>query len=426
MRDLRNVIKTPLTKNILTLVTGNTIALITPVFLYPILSRIFSIEDYAVYGLYISIFSLLEIASVGRYDLAIALPKDDEESINVIAGSLIISIFYSLFILLGVWIYKDAISRSLNNSALENWLLLMPLSIFSVSITKVFTNWLVRKKKFRATSINKTSQKLSEVVCQFCSGVSNFGNGLIIGDTMGRFFGSIFSTYQGLKHDFNKNKISLAKIKVNLQRFSDLPKYNILPSMFNALASMIPVFIISSSYSNEASGSFNFSRVILSIPFALISSGISQVLMQEISEKRNLAQSIAVSLLRLVINLLCLSILGIVVLFFFGPMIFKFVFGAEWELAGEFTKILIFSYSISFIISPFSIILIVLDRIKIASAWQVGYFALSSILWFCKDLKVYDFLIVLVIIDVCAYLLYAVLIAQTILSYEKKLLNNPQ
>src|SRR5688500_4196119 len=148
-----------LTKNIFTLFTGNAIAFLIPVVLYPVLSRIFTQEDYALFGLYFSVFSFLEIASAGRYDFGIVIPEKNEDAINLVAGGLIVSLFYSMIVLILIIPLKDPLSVRLNNPFLGDWLTLLPLALFLVSVNKLFNGWLIRTKYFKASSINKASQE---------------------------------------------------------------------------------------------------------------------------------------------------------------------------------------------------------------------------------------------------------------------------
>jgi O-antigen/teichoic acid export membrane protein len=413
--------KSSFIKDILTLFTGNAIALFVPVMLYPVLSRMFTTADYAVFGLYSSIFAFLEIASVGRYDFAIVMPKKDTDAINLVAGGLLISVFYSLFIFVFLFLFKDLIALKLNNVFLANWLLWLPLGLFFISVSKLCNAWLIRAKKFKAASVNKASQKIAESSAQMGFGFLRKGNGLVLGDIAGRLFNALFSIYQAVKYGLDRAKISSFSIKQNLRLFLEFPKYGILPAMLNTLGGMLPVFIISMYYSVEVSGNFNFSRIILSVPFALIAAGISQVLMQQVSSKRNERESIIDEMYSLAIKLFGISVIGSVVIYFIGPFIFELVFGAKWRTAGEYTSILILSTAISLVVSPFSVLLPVLGRIKWGSYWQIAYFLLVSILWFLGDMSIIHFLVILVVIDLVSYLVYGFIIAKAVLEYEKDL-----
>lgn len=410
-------------KGILTLITGNAVAFVVPVLLYPVLSRVFGPEDYALFGLYFSIYGFLEIGSAGRYDFAIVMPEKDDDAANLAVGGVLISLFYAGAVLVLVMLMNDWVAERLNNPRLAIWLYFLPLALVSVSVSKLFNSWLIRKKAFRAASVNKATQKLAESSGQLGFGVLKVGNGLILGDVLGRIFNGIVSYYQATHNGFNRSVISAAATKHNLKRYVEFPKYSILPSMLNTLGGMMPVFIIGSYYSTDESGSFNFSRIILSVPFALIATGISQVLMQQVSERRHKNESIKKDVFSIAKKLCILSVAGVLVLFFAGGELFEFIFGAKWRLSGEFTSILIFSYAVSFIVSPFSMLLVVLERIRLVSFWQTFYFFAVCILWFISNFAIEPFLKVLVLIDVVSYGIYGALIVWGVRKYENGLSN---
>jgi len=408
-------------KGIVTLITGNAVAFIIPVLLYPIMSRVFTPEDYALFGLYLSIYTVLEIGSAGRYDFAIVLPQKEDDAINLVGGGFAIALLYALAVLVVVFLTNELIADILNNPRLSSWLYLLPFGLISVSVSKLLNSWLIRKKAFRAASVNKATQKLGESSTQLAFGFLMLGNGLILGDVSGRIINAIVSYYQALNFGFSNTSLKMSSMKTELKKYVEFPKYSILPSILNALGGMMPVFIISSYHSIAVSGSYNFSRIILSVPFALISTGISQVLMQEISERMHKKMSIHHELRSLAIRLCGLSVIGVLIIVLAGGDLFGLVFGEKWRTSGEYTSVLIFSYAISFVVSPFSIILVVLRKIKIASAWQIFYFFAILILWFLKDLSIDRFLISLVVIDVISYLIYGRLIYNAVREYESGL-----
>jgi len=110
-------------------------------------------------------------------------------------------------------------------------------------------------------------------------------------------------------------------------------------------------------------------------------------------------------------------------LVFAGGELFEIVFGEKWRLSGEYTSILIFSYAVSFIVSPFSMLLVVLGKIRMVSIWQTFYFFAVCILWFFSNFDIEHFLEALVVIDVVSYAMYGLLIYRGIKDYENSLLN---
>ena len=63
-------------RNVLTLVTGTTLAQAIPVLISPILTRLYSPEDFGVYAIYFSVLMITSVVATGKYEMAIVLPKD--------------------------------------------------------------------------------------------------------------------------------------------------------------------------------------------------------------------------------------------------------------------------------------------------------------------------------------------------------------
>ena len=99
--------KSEFSRNVLTLMTGTTIAQAIPIAISPILTRIYTPKDFGLYALFISIAFILASVANGRYELAIMLPKKDEDAINIFALGFLITVFISLFLLILVFLFND-------------------------------------------------------------------------------------------------------------------------------------------------------------------------------------------------------------------------------------------------------------------------------------------------------------------------------
>ena len=92
-------------KNVLTLLSGTVIAQALPILFAPVLTRIFSPEEFAVYGVYIAVVMFCTVLSSGRYELAIILPEDDEKAINLLSLSYRLLAVVSAAVLFVVFIF---------------------------------------------------------------------------------------------------------------------------------------------------------------------------------------------------------------------------------------------------------------------------------------------------------------------------------
>ena len=102
IRALRNIWRNEFFKNVTTLVSGTTFAQAFSVIIYVVLSRIFTEEDFGVFGLYMNILNITIIFSTAKYELAILLPKNDRDSVNLLGLSGLISTIVSLLLFLPV------------------------------------------------------------------------------------------------------------------------------------------------------------------------------------------------------------------------------------------------------------------------------------------------------------------------------------
>lgn len=414
-------IESSIKKNIAVLVSGTLISQIIPILFYPLFTRLFTPADFGLFALFLAIITWIDVISTGRYELAIILPEKDEDSIYTFGGGFIFLILICLLMCIIIFLFSENIGRILNTTAIKKCLWLTPPAVFVMGLAKLFNNWLIRKKSFKEFALNKIYQRGIEGVSTFGFSMVQSVNGLIAGDFIGRFSLMVIAARQVCKKDFRLTHIDRLRFIQILKRYKQFPLYNTIPAMFNTGCSLIPVFLISSFYSDVVTGYFNLSRQMLAIPVALISANLSQVLFRHVAEKKNNNLPIYEEVKSVAIKLGIVSIMMISLIFFLGPWLFKIIFGEQWTTAGEYCQIVVFSYAFSFIVTSLSIVLVVLDKVKMLSIWQTVYFIAMCILFLCKDLLIKEFLIVATIIDVLAFSIYLSLILNVLKKHDLNL-----
>jgi len=104
--------KSDFTKNVLTLLTGTTIAQAIPIAISPILTRIYTPIDFGIVALFMAIVATFGSIANGRYELAIMLPKSEEDAINLFALTLIITTTISLILLVAILFLDEKIIKT--------------------------------------------------------------------------------------------------------------------------------------------------------------------------------------------------------------------------------------------------------------------------------------------------------------------------
>ena len=80
--------------------TGTGLAQAIPIAISPILTRIYTPEEFGVFALYMAIASILTVLVTGRYEMAILLPKKDRDAMSLVALSIALSFFISIILLI--------------------------------------------------------------------------------------------------------------------------------------------------------------------------------------------------------------------------------------------------------------------------------------------------------------------------------------
>lgn len=138
--------KSDFSHNVLTLMTGTTIAQAIPIAISPILTRIYTPEDFGVFALFLAIVGFFSVIASGRYEQAILIPKKDEDAINIFALGFIIICSISLFLLIIILIFNNNITALLNNETISIWLYFIPLTVFFIGLFNLLVLFNNRKK----------------------------------------------------------------------------------------------------------------------------------------------------------------------------------------------------------------------------------------------------------------------------------------
>ena len=415
--------RSELLRNTSILISGTALAQLIPILLQPILRRYFTPDIFGAYAVYLSLVGILAIISSFKYELAIILPRTDKEAANVFFLSVLINILFNVLLLLVIIVWRTKILHFFNLSAkFSDYLFFVPLGIFFYSFYQSINNWLVRKKGFLPISINKFVRRGFEGFAQVLFKFAKNAHGIIFGDLIGHIANLVSGIYQGHKRGLSLSLFSTTKLKYVTTKYSEFPKFNVIPSFMSACSFLLPAIYLNKFFSSELTGFFDLSKLLLSIPLALISTSISNVLLQSISEKFKVKKSLRKDLLLILGIVSAIGTVEVIVITFFGVELFSLIFGKIWAFSGTISRILVWSYALNFFSASFSAVFISMNKIKLLSIWQVFYFISILSLILFRNYAFLDFLRIYVVIEVFCYLLIILLILLIVLSYERKLL----
>ncbi len=412
--------KSEFSRNVLTLMTGTTIAQAIPIAISPILTRIYTPEDFGVFALFIAITSILGTIANARYELSIMLPKKDEDAINIVALGFIITCFITFLTLVFVIFFNNYFTNLLGNTEIGFWLYFVPLTIFFSGLFNILNYFNNRKKNYKYLRNATILKSIVLAIVQLSVGLMKSGaSGLITGSIISNMVANMKLVQNILKDKILISKIRKVKIIALAKKYKDFPKHSMISSLFDNLSLQLPSILIPKIFSFSISGYFFFANKIVNLPSALISGSIGQVYLQKITENKNNGIEIFPIFKNTITKLFFIALPITIIGYITSPYIFPLLFGEKWKISGEIAQYLFLIFLIRFCVSPMSASFIPAMELKKAAFWQYLYFISSILLFiisFYLELELKVFLLFYVVHE---YVLYGIYMYLIILSVKK-------
>jgi len=342
--------------------------------------------------------------------MAIVLPKEDRDAVNILLLSVLITLFVGGLLLICVIIFNKEISLLLGNTSLSFWLYFIPFSVILTGLYKTFNYWCNRKKRFKNISVSRVSDSLSKASSNLIFGYLKITpGGLIFGMLIGQLISTLALLRQNLKEIISlKHFFSKQTIRVQAKKHKDFPLYSLPNTLLNVFSLQIIIIIIAHLFSNSFVGLYSFAFRMLSIPISLIGVSVGQVFYQKFSELYNSNGNLRKMILKTWSSLFLIGILPMTIMIIWGSDVFSFVFGEEWKDSGRMASFLSVMLFFMFISSPTSSAFIVLGLQRISLFFGI-YLLITRPLAFYIGYYYKDFylaLTVLVIMEVIQILVY--------------------
>jgi O-antigen/teichoic acid export membrane protein len=353
--------------------TGTFIAQCIPLAISPIITRIYTPEDFGVFAVYISLFSVLSVLVTGRYELAIMLPKNNNEAMHLVVLSVILTFMISAILLGGILVFHQEIIVVLGSPEIGPWLYWVPFSTLLMGGAQTITYWNFRQKNYKRISQKNVIQSATGSSFQLSTPYFTNGPlGLLTGNIAGQFISTSFLIKHILKDDlYLFNKFKKIKCLAVAKKYIKFPKFMIIGQLANILSSQLPLLLINAFFGPAIAGLYALSERTLAAPMTIIASAIGNVFRQEALEVFNKKGNCIEIYMKTLLKLLVASIFLMAPIFFFGPWLFSIVFGEQWRASGEIASIVSVLVLFQTVSSPLSQTVIFAGLQRIDMIWQI-------------------------------------------------------
>jgi len=356
-RLFRFILNNPLYRGVLILGSGTAVAQLIGIVTMPIITRLYLPSEMGILAVYSSVLAIFGVGATLRYEFAYALPRENEDAINLFGLCLILLCITTAVFALILFFGRDLLVNAFDLDAIEQYIWFLLIGFFGMGLYTMLNYWAIRQRDYRRITYTKINQGAGGSVCKILLGILSFGPvGLIIGHIVSQIAGITTLARAMWRKDRGDFKaISLSRMKSVAKTYGSFPVFNFPASVVNTLSLQLPPLMLLMLYDSEIVGFYALASMLVVLPGSLISGSMGQAYLGEASkmvrERSRELRSLYVRTLKH-LSAIAIPLIGIPALC--APFVVPFIFGEVWTEAGWYCWPLAVMVIVQFVTSPTS------------------------------------------------------------------------
>ena len=355
-----------LLRQLLTVLSGTTMAqLITIVGMIP-LARLYSPTDFGFFAIAQSIVLAGSMVAALRYDIAIVLPESQSaaRSVHRLASRIIMVASTVLAVVL--LLAHRRVSEHYENPSFGIWLTVTALIVYAMAQILNTQNWLIRMKQFGLIAQNRMLAALLMLTAQLvCAPLVGGFEGLLIGMLVGQVV-----TLLVLNRRVPELHTSLPEdapaIREMAVRYKKMPLLN-APNVLVDAVRDAGINILIGNIALGGLGQYSLANKATNAPVYLIRGAIAQVFLPLMARAR--PGELAPLVKRLLIRLGFVAAPVFLVFYWLAPWLFPLFLGDQWGQAGLIAQALMPWLFMNTFTSPLANVYVTTER----QGWLLGF-----------------------------------------------------
>lgn len=323
----------------------------------PILTRLYEPAAFGVLAVYAAIVAILGLVAAGRWELAIPLARDPKELAGIGALAAITMVGSTAMVTGLLFFFSTSIMDLLSAPELLTLWPLIPVGILGASAYQVMSYWAVRRGAYG--SIGGTTLLRSTV--QVGGQVGFFrlfpgGAGLVLGQMLGQMVGAGHLARRVAHPEVSGTRIGRKDIAAALREHWRFPVFSGPASLMNVASRQGPALVVAGLFGAQWAGWYTVAERVVAQPMRAIGNSTAQVFYGEVSSdlREGSVDRARRRFLRVSAVLFVIGLVPALLLFLFGPVLFRLAFGPGWEPAAELAGALAVAMAFQLAASPVS------------------------------------------------------------------------
>lgn len=364
-------------RDALSLAGGTAIAQLISLVTLPILSRMYPPAAFGEFAIFMTTAAITVPLVSLKLEQMVLLPESDKESASILLFIVAVGIISSIIIFVALVLLRGMVIRYPDFRLPGYWIALFPPVLFFMGLYQGLRFWTIRHKNFVMVSLSLIGAVLggaivSIVVSDAFGGEVMGVPGLVVGYFFQQMLGAVIlmiglKKYHGVFHGIRWNRIYKST-----SAYKKLTLSLIISDWLSKLSQQAPTYVIGVMFGNGVLGLYSMAVRLTAAPTMLIANALGDVYRQRAAREFNNRRRFD-SIFRKTLFLTTISGLPIFAVFiYFSPMLFVWMLGPEWVLAGEYAQILLVAGLASFITTPLDKGAVIVGASRFILGWNIA------------------------------------------------------
>lgn len=337
-------------RNVVVMATGTFGAHGVSIVFAPLITRLYGPDTFGVFGTFNALLAVLVPIAALALPIAIVLPSSDSEAAAIGRLSAMVSLAITMVLVAVLYVIGDQILWQLSMESIGNYVILLPLAMLAAAITQIFRQWMIRRNQFRKLANLGILHALVVNAAIVVSGLLYpFALALIVITVVGQGF---YALLLSRTVKWYKQSSSPRNYRELLQRYREFPLYRAPQDFINAISQSMPIVLMASLFGASPAGLYALAKLVMGVPSALLGTAMRDVFYPKVTRMAQSGACIDRLIIRATIGLAVIGILPFALVVVFGPQMFSWMFGDDWDIAGQYARWLALFFFFNFINKP--------------------------------------------------------------------------
>lgn len=341
------ILKTNFARQFMMVFSGTALAQMVAFALSPLVSRIYTPEDFGILGLYSAMIGFMSAIVGFNYQIAIVVPEKNSEAQKLVSLVFALITIKIIILSLTLFFFVKPIFQFFEATALIDYWWLLPIGLFLDSAARINYYWCLREKRYdrigtsaviKAT-INNGGKVIGglfypKAITMILCTISAFAVYYLLLQT---------SNYRNLRKEVHrltlgKSRLYIKELYQTLLKYYDYLLYRTPQYALLIISQILPTFLLAAWFNSAAVGAFALAKTVISAPQELLGKSVYTVFFPKITQMHNKGQRIGPIIVKATGILFLIALVPFGLIGAFGEPIFTLVFGHQWGTAGIYAQ----------------------------------------------------------------------------------------